>query len=252
MVYKIHEIAEIAGVSVRTLHYYDEIGLLIPSQKTQAGYRLYKDDDIIKLQQIMMLKELGFPLKQIKDLGAKNVLSDQSVLIAQRTVLEKKRERLGDIITTLNNMINGTKELNLMNKKEMFQAFDMKEIEEAQKRYADEVREKYPKHVVDECNAKTSLYNKQDWQRIMEEQNSIFRKFASHLEQGVDSNEQQVQELVGVFQKHISDCFYTCDNECLLGLGRLYTCDERFTAFYEKISPGLAQYIQQAIQIYCD
>lgn len=252
MVYKVHEIADIAGISVRTLHYYDEIGLLIPTEKTEAGYRLYNDDDIIKLQQILMLKELGFPLKQIKNLSTRNVLSDQKVLIAQRTVLEKKRERLNQIIATLNNMINGTKELNNMNNKEMFQAFDMTDIENAQKRYADEVREKYPKHLVDECTTKTAAYSKKDWQRVMEAQNNIFRQFASHLEQGVDASAPPVQELVGIFQKHINDCFYTCDNQCLLGLGSMYTCDERFTAFYEKISPGLAQYIQHAIQFYCE
>lgn len=91
MQYKIHEVADIAGISVRTLHYYDEIGLLTPSQKTRAGYRIYSEEEIAVLHQIMLLKELGFSLDSIKSLGTKNALTDTSVLIAQRQVLERKK-----------------------------------------------------------------------------------------------------------------------------------------------------------------
>lgn len=248
--YTIHEIADIAGISVRTLHYYDQIGLLVPPQKTEAGYRLYCEADVVTLHQIMLLKELGFSLKRIGNLGAKNALSDKNVLIAQRNVLEKKNDRLKEIISMIDEMIDG--ECDIMNKKDMFKAFDMSEIENAQNEYADEVRKKYPKQLVDESYAKTSKYNKQDWQQIMQTQNDIFVQFAEHLNNGDCADKEDVQKLVGVFQQHICKNFYTCDSGCLLGLGDLYVTDERFTAYYEKIKPGLAQYIRQAIQSYCE
>ena len=142
MHYRIHEAADIAGVSVRTLHYYDEFGLLSPSQKTEAGYRIYSEADVAKLHQIMLLKELGFSLDSIRNLGASNALTDKGVLLSQRKVLEKKKTRLEDIIIMLDKMINKKEGGDNMSKKELFQPFDMSKIESAQKKYADEVRRK--------------------------------------------------------------------------------------------------------------
>lgn len=199
----------------------------------------------------MLLKELGFSLGSIRGLGAKNALTDKSVLISQRQVLERKKIRLEEIIAMLDTMISKRNGDEIMVKKEQFSAFDMSKIEFAQKKYADEVANKYPKHLVEESSIKTAGYSKNDWQYITEGQEDIFMQFAKHLQDNRKANDEKVQSLVLVFQQHISNNFYTCDNACLFSLGELYVSDERFTKYYEKIAPGLAEYIHQAMRSFC-
>lgn len=250
MMYKVSEAAEMAGISVRTLHYYDQIGLLSPSEKTHAGYRMYTDADMAMLFQIVMLKELGFSLKRIRELGASSALADKAVLAAQRDVLIAKRARLSGIISTLDSMIKDKKEDSSMSKQ--FSAFDMYAVKEAQEKYADEVAKKYPKELVDESREKTSRYSKGDWQRVSEAQEGIFRDFAACMEAEAAPDMDDVQKLVKAFQTHLNENFYTCSNEVLAGLGEMYVQDQRFTAYYDNIAPGLAVYIRDAIRYYCN
>lgn len=151
----------------------------------------------------------------------------------------------------LGNMINKRNGDKIMVKKEQFSAFDMSKIEFAQKKYAKEVANKYPKHLVEESIIKTARYLKDDWQRITERQAEIFMQFAEHLQNNTKANDEKVQRLVFVFQQHISKNFYSCDNACLFNLCELYVSDERFSNYYENIAPGLAEYIHQAILSFC-
>lgn len=250
MDYRIKEVAKLAGISVRTLHYYDECSLLVPSQRSSNGYRLYSEDDLMRLQQIMLLKELDFSIKEIKGLLDNPNFDYAHALKKQRELLLLKRQRIDNILNTLDDTLAHVKGEKDMNNEERFEAFDMEHIEDMQKKYKKEVEEKYSKEVVDQCNKRTSSYGKKDWEKIQGESNMIFKTIADHMEEGFDSD--VVQENVALYHQHIDKYFYDCPLETYEGLGQLYVCDERFTAFYEKIKPNLATFMRDAIQFYCN
>lgn len=141
--YKVKEVAKMVGISVRTLHHYDEIGLLKPETVTSAGYRLYSDKDLEKLQQILFFKELDFDLKKIKEIINHPNFDRKRALEMHKELLIKKRDRLNKIIECVEKTINSMERGIEMEKEEMFSAFDMSEIEKHQEKYAEETRQKY-------------------------------------------------------------------------------------------------------------
>ena len=247
---KIKEAAEAAGVSVRTLHHYDQIGLLQPEKIHENGYRKYSESDMDKLQQIMFFRELDFKLSDIKRILEDPGFDRLGALQAQHELLKKKHERLDSIIATLEKSIISAKEEVIMSNKEKFSAFDMTEIEAHKKKYAEEVREKFGKSDTWlESNKKTSSYKKSDWKRIMENQNEIFTEIAGLMYQ--DPNSADVQNAVEKWRQHISDNYYNCTIEIFSGLGEMYTTDERFKTNIDKTATGLADFLSKAIKIYC-
>lgn len=250
MAYYIKELAKLAGISVRTLHYYDEIGLLKPSNITESGYRLYEESDLIRLQQIMFFKEMDLPLKEIRHLMDNPKFDGKEALEAHRKYLTKKQQRLSRIIQSIDRtLLEMEGELNMTNN-ERFKAFDMKEIENMKNKYRDEVREKYSKESVAECEKRTDSYKELDWQRIQNKGFAITEGIASLMDQGYDSPD--VQKLVADYRQFITDNFYNCTPEIFRGLGDLYVCDERFTMYYEKYRDGLAEFMKKAMHYYCD
>ena len=240
---RISEVAKLTGITVRTLHYYDEIGLLKPSEITEAGYRLYSREDLEILQQILFFRELDFPLSQIKEIMNNPNYDKEEALKKQKELLIQQRQRIEGLIILIEKRIEGDNNMS-------FKEFDMNEIEENKKKYAKEVKERWgTSKAYEESEKKTSSYNKEKWGDINQETSEIFKGFAEL--RNSDPGSEEVQELVRRWQKYITDNFYTCTNEILSGLGLMYVEDERFKENLDKNGEGTAKLMAEAIKIYC-
>ncbi len=239
---KINDVAKLAGVTVRTLHYYDEIGLLTPSEVTESGYRLYDEKDLARLQQILFFRELDFPLNQIKEIMKNETYNANEALETHKKLLNQKRERLDRLIMLVEKTLKGEKSMS-------FKEFDMTEIEKIKQKYADEVKERWgDTSAYAESEKKTGTYNKEQWQMIDEETSNIFKAFAQSMDKAPSHPE--VQALVNRWQAFISERFYHCTKEILQGLGLMYVGDERFKNNIDQYGDGLAEFINEAIQVY--
>jgi DNA-binding transcriptional MerR regulator len=251
MNYKVKEVADMVGISVRMLHHYDKIGLLKPESTTPAGYRLYNDKDLERLQQILFFKELDFSLQEIKEIMDSPGFDKKKALKSHKNLLLKKKERLEKIINTVNNTIKSIEGEIDMSKKDMFEGFDMTEIERHKEKYAKETEEKYGNtDAYKESQKKTSSYDKNDWAIIQKEADEIYRKIGSNMDKSPEDNE--VQELVEEWRNHITKYYYNCTPEIFRGLGDMYVYDERFTENIDKYGKGLANFLRDAMNVYCD
>lgn len=240
---RISEVAKLTGITVRTLHYYDEIGLLKPSEITEAGYRLYSREDLEILQQMLFFRELDFPLSQIKEIMNNPNYDKEEALKKQKELLIQQRQRIEGLIKLIEKRIEGDNNMS-------FKEFDMNEIEENKKKYAKEVKERWgTSKAYEESEKKTSSYNKEKWGDINQETSEIFKGFAEL--RNSDPGSEEVQELVRRWQKYITDNFYTCTNEILSGLGLMYVEDKRFKENLDKNGEGTAKLMEEAIKIYC-
>ena len=239
----VKETARLSGVSVRTLHYYDQIGLLHPARITEAGYRLYGGEQIARLQQILLYRELDFPLAEIRALLETGEAGRRDALEKQRRLLVLKRERLSRLIRLTGQLMKGEQNMS-------FEAFDSTQLEEQKQKYAQEVKERWGGTAAyEESQRRTEKYEKEDWEEIEAGMNGIFQRFADCMEQGPES--ETAQNLVKEWQAFITDRFFACTDEILAGLGEMYTGDERFRQTFEKTAPGLGDFIAAAIRAYC-
>lgn len=227
MKYQVKQVAEISGVSIRTLHHYDNIGLLNPSALTDAGYRLYSDADLERLQQILFFKEIGFRLDEIKEMLDHPNFDRKAALQSQKEILMKKKQRMDEMIQTIDRTLLSVDGGETMNKRDLFAGLSMKDIEEHQQTYADEVRKLYGKEIAEETEKRASAYSADDWRTIMAEFDSIYRRIAARMKHGPDDAE--VQAAVGAFRDHICQYHYDCTLDIFRGLGEVYITDERFT-----------------------
>ncbi|MHB9941897.1 MerR family transcriptional regulator [Clostridium sporogenes] len=251
MHYRVKEVADMAGISVRMLHHYDKIDLLKPESINTAGYRLYSDENLDRLQQILFFKELNFPLQEIKIILDSPNFNRKEALKTHRQLLLEKKIRLEKIIQSVDKTIDSIEGGIKMDKKEVLGAFDMNKIEEHQKKYSKEVKEKYGNtSAYKESNEKTSKYTKEDWNNIMKDWDEIYKKLVNLMDR--DPGHKEVQEAVHDFRNHISKNFYNCTPEIFRGLGDLYVNDERFTSNIDKYKVGLSKFLREAINVYCD
>lgn len=240
---KINEVAKLTGVTVRTLHYYDEIGLLIPSEITKSGYRIYNNDALATLQQILFFRELDFPLSDIKKIMTDTHYDKAGVLAKHKELLLQKRSRLDGLISLVENTIKGDKTMS-------FKEFDMNEIEVSKAQYAAEVKERWGETAAyKESEKKTSAYDDAQWKILNEEGAEILKVFGENRNILPDS--EQAQKLVERWQTYITQNFYKCTNEILSCLGLMYIGDERFTENIDKNGKGTAEFMAKAIEIYC-
>lgn len=240
---KINEVALRTGVTVRTLHYYDEIGLLKPSEITQAGYRLYDDAALKALQQILFFRELDFPLDEIKEIILSPAFDKRRALEAHKELLSKKRERIDSLINLVESIIKGENNMS-------FKEFDLTEIEKTKMKFSEEVRERWgATHAYIESERKTENYGAEQWQQIDAESSGIFEVFAANRDKNPECEE--VQALVKKWQDFVTDKYYRCTNEILACLGQMYVGDERFTKNIDRYGVGTAKFISEAIKFYC-
>lgn len=251
MYYRIKEVADMVGVSIRTLHHYDQINLIKPKSVTPAGYRLYTEEELERLQQVLFFKELDFTLQEIKEILDSPDFDRKHALKAQRELLLKKKKRLEKIIKSVEKTIDSIEGGIEMNNNEMFDGLDMTEIEKHKEKYAEETKQKYGNSdAYKESMKKTSKYTKEDWARIMKRGEEINKRIAALMDKGPADAE--VQQAVAQWRQYITDSFYTCTPEIFKGLADLYVDDERFTKNIDKYRPGLAQFLREAMHIYCD
>jgi MerR family transcriptional regulator, multidrug-efflux activator len=248
--YKVKEVAEMTGVSVRTLHHYDRIGLLKPEKVSSAGYRLYSDENLERLQQILVFKEMDFSLQEIKDIVDRPKFNRKENLKKHKELLLAKKKRLEEIILTVETTIDSLEGGYQMENKDMFKGFDMKEIEAHQKKYREEAKERYGKETVEKVEKRTAGYSSEDWGDIQNKTNEIYKRIIAGMEHGPE--DPGVQRAVADWRQFITDHYYDCTLDIFRGLGDLYVDDPRFTKNIDKYQQGLAAFFKEAIHYYCD
>jgi DNA-binding transcriptional MerR regulator len=243
------QVAEQYGVTVRTLHHYDEIGLLVPGERTSAGYRLYSETDIARLQHVVVYRRLGFALEEIAlllddasaDLGEH--LRRQRETVMSR--LDEMRELVAAIDRALEKEMSGTK-LTKEEQNELFgDGFSDDYAEEAEQRWGDTDAWK-------QSQSRTSKYTKADWTEVKAEMDATNSAFASAMADGESATSKRAMDAAEQHRLHINNRFYDLPHEFHRGLGDMYLADPRFTKNYEDIRPGMAQYVRDAIHANAD
>ena len=245
MIYTVKQLADLAGVSRRTLHYYDEIALLKPSTKNEKGYRYYDDDAVLRLQQILFFRELGMSLTEIETAVDAPDFDILQALQTHKHALQQRAKRLDSLIQTIDKTIDHLEGKIEMSTNEFFDGFD----EETQKAYEKEAAERWDAEEVKATSKKWNEYSAYQKKQIMEEGNVIYTDLLAEMDKGVASAE--VQQIIGRWHQHLR-YFYEPSVERMRGLGWGYANDPAFAAFYEKIHPDMPQFISEAIAIYCD
>ncbi len=245
--YTVKEVASIAGVSVRTLHYYDEIGLLRPTSVGGNQYRYYDDQALLRLQQILLYRDMGMELRQIRQMLDNPDFNMVSALREHRKRLEQRIHDFEKLIETVDNTIQHLEEGSSMAPKKLFTGF----TPEQQEQYEREARLTYGPERVNESIRRWNAYSPEERQNILQEGQAIYTGLVQALAQGVPSDDAHVQRLMNRWHQHIRN-FYEPSLEVLRGLAELYTAHPDFAANFAAMHPGLAVYMQQAINHYVD
>jgi DNA-binding transcriptional MerR regulator len=246
-VYTVKQISKLAGVTVRTLHYYDEIDLLKPTKVGKNNYRYYDDGALLRLQQILFYREIGLELTQIKDILDSPDFDILVALRSHRRVLQEKMKRLEKLVSTIDStMMHIVGEIN-MSKKQMFEAFS----KEQEKEYEREARLTYDPNLVNESYRRWNSYSQAEKDAIFAEGNLIYTSIAAAMEAGKKPIDDEVQKWVERWHNHIRN-WYEPTLEILRGLSELYTTDPRFRGNYEKLHMDLPEYLKEAIVEYVD
>jgi DNA-binding transcriptional MerR regulator len=248
MYYKIKEIADMSGVSVRMLHYYDKIGLLKPENVSQAGYRLYTTDDIKKLSQILFYKELDFSLEEIKEILDSSNADQLEVLKMQQQILTKKREKIDALMGAINKSIISLEQGENPKGLNIFTSLDLVEIS----RNKDQLKKDLMVHlfpqVDEECGTKTSGYSKDDWTIIMSKMEGILNEIAIRMDKRPETPE--IQELIGEFKEFINHNLIRCNNDLLKLLGALYVDNPLYRNYMEQYGENFPEFLKSAIDFY--
>ena len=228
------------GVSVRTLHYYHEIGLLPPASVDEhTGYRSYDETSLLRMQEILFYRELDFPLKRICEILSSPNYNTTQALNEQKHLLTLKKERLERLISAVDAALKG---------ETVMSAFDNSEFEA----YKAEAQEKWGKTAAYQEHAeKTKHYSKETWNRLTGEMDQIIGEFAGWMNTGAAPDSAEAQNLVKRLQNHITAHYYLCTDEILAGLGQMYVADERFRRNMDRHGDGTAAFISEAIAVYC-
>ena len=237
----VNEVSRLTGVSIRTLHYYDNIGLLHPSDVTESGYRLYDDTALERLQQILLFRELEFPLKEIRDILDSENFDRKKALEQQIELLTLKKEHLENLIT----FARGIKLLGV-NKMD-FTAFDTKKIDE----YTQKAKEQWGQtDAYKEFEEKNKNRSKEDYMAINTEFMGLFADLGRLMD--LEPSSDKVQTQIGKIRDYITEHFYTCTLEIFQSLGQMYGAGGEFTENIDKTAgEGTAVFAQKAIEVYC-
>ena len=250
MEYTINKLAKLAGISVRTLHYYDQIELLAPQRISSNGYRVYGQREVDRLQQILFYRELGVPLDEIKRLIGSANYDGMAALQGHLSAMKAKRDQIDRLIANLEKTISAAKGETIMSDKEKFNGFKQKLIEENEKQYGQEIRAKFGDDVVDASNAKMMGLASEQYEKAQDLSRRINESLKTAFEQGNPAGElaQKVcalhREWLGYFWQHYS-------KEAHLGLAHTYVDDPRFRKYYDDIAVGCAEFLRDALIVYC-
>ncbi|WP_285765845.1 MerR family transcriptional regulator [Peribacillus sp. SI8-4] len=241
MAMKVKELAELVGISVRTLHYYDEIGLLSPEETTATGYRLYSKENLEMLQQILFFRELGMPLKEIKQMISSSTFNKEEALRQHQKMLMEKRSQLDILINTIDKTIKHMKGEIQMTNEERFEGFDF-----SHNPYEQEARKRWGDEAVDEANAKVAGLSKETQKAVSE----IYTKLASI--RTVSPRSEEAQAAIKEWYDCLNNNFGAYSLDAFKGLGQMYVHDQRFTKNIDQYGEGLAQFMCDAMAHFAD
>lgn len=248
MAFTVGELAKLTGVTVRTLHHYDEIGLVTPSQRTAAGYRLYGERDVLRLQQVLVHRELGLPLEQIAAVLDAPGFARAEALRVQRAALVERRGKLDAMLAAVDAALRleeGKADMKADDVKQLFDGFDPAQ-------YEDEVKERWGEtDAYKESARRTKKYGKAEWEQIRAEGEAIYARLAELMREGAAADDARCRGVAEAHRAHIDRWFYPCSKQMHAGLAELYVGDPRFTANLDKVAPGFAQYLHDAIVAAC-
>ena len=239
---QIKEFAELVGVSVRTLHYYDEIGLLKPSEVDKyTGYRFYDKSSFERMQEILFYRELDFSLKTISEIITSPEHDKRQALSEQRDLLLAKKKHLEQLIKAIDSLERGGDFMTSEN-----------EYETLRGQYAEEVKQRWGStNAYKESMQRTSSYSKADWENAYSALDDVLCGFAELKCNNTDPDAEAARLQVEKLQQCITDNYYNCTKEILAGLGQMYVADERFRKNIDKHGKGTAEYISVCIERYC-
>lgn len=241
----VKQLSDLSGVTPRTLHYYDEIGLLRPSSIGENNYRYYDEAAVLRLQQILFYRELGLSLEEIQEILDEEGFDALAALQQHREALRNRIGRLNHLIETVDKTIMKLKGQRDMSAKELFAGFD----DETQARYEQEASEMYDPQLVKDTSRRWKAYTAEDKSRIMAEGGAIYRELAEMIER--DPCDADVQAAVGRWHQHMR-AFYEPTPEILRGLGQGYEENPEFAAFFAAMHPDLPGFLRRAIDCYVD
>jgi DNA-binding transcriptional MerR regulator len=250
MEYTINKLAKLAGVSTRTLRYYDELGLLSPIQMSSNGYRIYGQKEIDRLQQILFYRELGVPLDEIKKIMSNKNFDREAALQNHLTALLAKRKQLDLLISNVEKTIKAGKGEIIMSDKEKFDGFIQKLLDDNERQYGEEIRAKYGDNVIDRSNAKIKGMTKEQYEQAEALRLECDVTLKAAFEQGNPASAlaQKACELHKKWLCHFWDHY---SKEAHIGVTQMYVDDPRFTAYYDRIAPGCAEFLRDAVMLYC-
>ena len=250
MEYTVNKLTKMSGVSARTLRYYDEIGLLKPARVATSGYRIYGQGQVNTLQQILFYRELDFPLEDIKALLSAPDFDREAAFAHHLSALQNKRERLDKLILNLTRSIAAMKGDSVMSDQEKFEGFKQKLIDENEQTYGEEVRAKYGDKAVDASNAQLKGLTKAQYDEGGRLRAELEQALKAAVATGDPAGE-LAQKACDLHKQWL--CVYSpqYSREYHMGLGEMYVADERFRAYYDKLAAGCAEFLRDAINVYC-
>jgi len=248
MSYTVQQLATLAGITARTLHHYDAIGLLKPASVRKNGYREYGEAELLRLQQILFYRELDIPLDEITRLLNRSDFVVVEALKEHKKMIRLKQRRLARLVQTIDKTINKMCMNEQMNDSELYDAFKDADVAG----YQDEVRQKWgDTNAYKQSMARVSKMTKKDMDALKARGKEFERRLATVMASGVAVDSPEMQKMVAEHYKGIG-VFYDCSIEMYRNLGEMYIQDPRFTKHYETVRPGLAVYLRDAIRVFCD
>lgn len=250
MEYTINKLAKLAGVSTRTLRYYNEFGLLVPARLSSNGYRIYGQKEVDRLQQILFYRELGVPLEEIRKILASKDFDGSSALQNHLAALLGRRDQLNLLIANVEKTLKAMKGEVIMSDREKFEGFLQKLVDDNEQRYGKEIRDKYGEECINRSNTKVLNMSCEQYtalERLTAELNETLR---TAVKQGDPAGE-LAQKACELHKQWL--CFYwdKYSKEAHIGVTQMYVDDPRFTAYYDQIAPECAAFLRDAVAIYC-
>ena len=242
--YRVADVARQSGVSIRALHHYDAIGLLVPTGRTEAGYRLYTDADLLRLQQILIGRELGFSLGEIKRSLTDPRFDHRQALVEQRRRLEAKARSVGEMLRAVDAALAvvGSDPLgDTMDMKELFNGFDPSA-------YEAEAKERWGGDAYEESKRRVNTYTAEDWKRWKTETGAVYADAAAAMRRGLDPTSPAALEIAERHRLSIDKWFYPCSHAMHAGLADMYEADDRFRASIDAAAEGLTTFLAAAIR----
>lgn len=249
MEYSILKLSQIAGVSTRTLRYYDEIGILKPARTNSSGYRIYGQTEVDLLQQIMFYRELGVNLDVIKEIITSGEFDEMKALQDHLVKLLAQRQQLEVLIENVTRTMECKKGNLKMNDKEKFEGFKKKLVEDNEQKYGKEIREKYGEEQVEKSNRKMLNMTKEQYEAFEKLTQEVLDTLDAAYATGDPAGE-LAQKAADLHRQWLCYTWSSYSKEAHLGLAQMYVEDERFTAYYDKKQPGTAAFLRDAVMIY--